>query len=197
MSKPLMSQSVAVWLVDNTTLSFDQIAEFCELHRLEVQAIADGETCRGVKGVNPVEGCQVTREEINACERDPKRKLRLSEKSRVYDKIQDKHTSKSKYTPIAKRGDKPNAVLWLVQHYPELSNTQIVKLVGITKNTIEEIRTKNHWNYRELKARDPVFLGICSQIALDHACQLAKKRVAEEKKEEVEHKIKEVETGTE
>jgi hypothetical protein len=165
MSKaPLMPKATAVWLVDNTSLSFDQIADFCKLHRLEVRAIADGESAQGIKGMDPFTTGQLTRDEVEKAEKNPEHILKLAE-SRV--KVPALKRKGPRYTPVSKRQDRPNAIYWLVRSHPELKDAQIIRLVGTTKNTIEAIRSGQHWNSNNLTPMDPVTLGLCTQIALD------------------------------
>lgn len=173
----LMPKATAVWLVDNTGLTFDQIAKFCALHPLEVKAIADEEAAQGIKGLDPVSTGQLSREEIEKGEADPDHVLKLSDpKVRV---PQAKRKG-PRYTPVSKRQDRPNAILWLVRHHPELKDAQISRLVGTTKNTIEQVRNRTHWNSANLQPIDPVALGLCSQIDLDMEVQkAAKNRPAE------------------
>lgn len=169
----LMPKATAVWLVDNTALTFDQIAEFCKLHPLEVSAIADGDAAQGIKGQDPITTGQLTREEIATGEGDPNHKLKLSEP-----KVRVPETTKRKgprYTPLSKRQDRPNAILWLVRNHPELKDAQISRLVGTTKSTIDQIRNRTHWNSSNLQPLDPVTLGLCSQIDLDFEVQKASK----------------------
>ncbi|MCP4073973.1 MAG: DUF1013 domain-containing protein [Hyphomicrobiales bacterium] len=161
---PLMPKATAVWLVDNTSLSFDQIADFCNIHRLEIRAIADGESAQGIKGMDPFTTGQLTREELEKAEKDPGHKLRLAE-SKI--KVPTLKKKGPRYTPVSKRQDRPNAIYWLVRSHPELKDAQIIRLVGTTKNTIEAIRTGQHWNSANLTPMDPVTLGLCTQIALD------------------------------
>lgn len=168
----LMPKATAVWLVDNTALSFDQIAAFCKLHPLEVKAIADGEAAQGIKGLNPVITGQLAREEIAKGEQDPNYRLRLSE-SKV--RIPEKKRRGPRYTPLSKRQDRPNAILWLVRNHPELKDAQISRLIGTTKSTIEQIRNRTHWNSANLTPLDPVTLGLCSQIDLDIEVERASK----------------------
>lgn len=160
----LMPKATAVWLVDNTALSFDQIAQFCRLHPLEVSAIADGESAQGIKGMDPVMTGQLSREEIARGEADPNYKLKLSE-PKV--RVPESKRKGPRYTPLSKRQDRPNAILWLVRNHPELKDAQISRLVGTTKSTIEQIRNRTHWNAANLVPMDPVTLGLCSQIELD------------------------------
>jgi uncharacterized protein len=162
---PLMPKATAVWLVENTALSFDQIAQFCNLHPLEVKAIADGDAAQGIKGLDPVVTGQLTREQIAQAEADPELKLKVSEpKVRL---PQPKSKKGPRYTPVSRRQDRPNAILWLVRNHPELKDAQIMRLVGTTKSTIESIRERTHWNAANLQPMDPVTLGLCSQIDLD------------------------------
>ncbi|NKB79301.1 DUF1013 domain-containing protein [Ochrobactrum daejeonense] len=159
----LMPKATAVWLVDNTALSFDQIAAFCKLHPLEVKAIADGEASQGIKGLDPVITGQISREEIAKGEKDPYYRLKLSEpKVRV-----PEAKRKAALYAAFKRQDRPNAILWLVRNHPELKDAQVSRLIGTTKSTIEQIRNRTHWNSANLTAMDPVTLGLCSQIDLD------------------------------
>ena len=160
----LMPKATAVWLVDNTALSFDQIAQFCSLHPLEVKAVADGEAAQGIKGMDPIMTGQLTREEIARAEKDPDYRLKLSE-PKV--RVPDSKRKATRYTPLSKRQDRPNAILWLVRNHPELKDAQISRLVGTTKSTIEQIRERRHWNASNLVPMDPVTLGLCSQIDLD------------------------------
>jgi len=166
----LMPKATAVWLVDNTALSFDQIAQFCRLHPLEVSAIADGESAQGIKGMDPVMTGQLSREEIARGEADPNYKLKLSE-PKV--RVPESKRKGPRYTPLSKRQDRPNAILWLVRNHPELKDAQISRLVGTTKSTIEQIRNRTHWNAANLVPMDPVTLGLCSQIDLDIEVQRA------------------------
>ncbi|MFD2236188.1 DUF1013 domain-containing protein [Aureimonas populi] len=160
----LMPKATAVWLVDNTSLSFDQIAEFCTLHPLEVKAIADGESAQGIKGMDPIITGQLTRDEIVRGENDTAYRLKLAP-PKV--RVPEAKRKGPRYTPVSKRQDRPNAILWLVRSHPELKDAQISRLVGTTKNTIEQIRERTHWNSANLQPMDPVTLGLCSQIDLD------------------------------
>ena len=160
----LMPKATAVWLVDNTALSFDQIAALCKLHPLEVKAIADGEASQGIKGLDPVITGQLSREEIAKGEKDPYHRVKLSE-PKV--RVPEAKRKGPRYTPLSKRQDRPNAILWLVRNHPELKDAQVSRLVGTTKSTIEQIRNRTHWNSATLTAMDPVTLGLCSQIDLD------------------------------
>ncbi|MES2905972.1 MAG: cell cycle transcriptional regulator TrcR [Pseudomonadota bacterium] len=163
---PLMPKATAVWLVDNTSLSFQQIAEFCKLHPLEVKAIADGDAAQGIKGLDPINSGQLTREEIAEAEKNPERKLKIAE-SKFHHMPTEKRKKGPRYTPVSRRQDRPNAILWLVRNHPELKDAQIMRLVGTTKNTIAQIRDRTHWNIQALTPSDPVILGLCSQIDLD------------------------------
>ncbi|WP_208433547.1 DUF1013 domain-containing protein [Bartonella taylorii] len=168
----LMPKATAVWLVDNTALSFDQIAEFCKLHVLEVKAIADGDAAHGIKGLDPISSGQLTRSEIARVEADQNARLRISE-SRV--RIPEKKRKGARYIPLSRRQDRPNGILWLVINHPELKDAQISRLIGTTKATIEQIRLRTHWNSANLVPLDPVGLGLCSQIDLDFELQRAAK----------------------
>lgn len=161
---PLMPKATAVWLVENTSLTFDQIAEFCNLHPLEVKGIADGEVATGIKGYDPISTGQLTREEIAAAEKDPHYKLQIVT-SKV--KVPELKRSGARYTPLSRRHDRPSAVLWLLRNHPELKDAQIMRLVGTTKSTLAAIRDRTHWNSANLQPKDPVILGICSQTDLD------------------------------
>ncbi len=162
---PLMPKATAVWLVDNTSLSFQQIADFCKLHPLEVKAIADGEAALGIKGLDPINSGQLTREQIANAEKDHDFKLELAESKFVAPP--EKKKKGPRYTPVSRRHDRPNAILWIVRNHPELKDAQIMRLVGTTKNTIAQIRDRTHWNIQSLAPQDPVILGLCSQIDLD------------------------------
>jgi hypothetical protein len=165
-----MPKATAVWLVDNTALSFDQIAQFCTLHPLEVKAIADGEAAQGIKGMDPIITGQLSREEIAKGEKDPNYRLKLSD-PKV--RVPESKRKGPRYTPLSKRQDRPNAILWLVRNHPELKDAQISRLVGTTKSTIEQIRNRTHWNSANLQPIDPVTLGLTSQIELDLEVQRA------------------------
>lgn len=176
-NKPLMAKATAVWLVDNTTLTFKQIADFCGMHELEVQGIADGDVAAGVKGFDPVGSNQLDPKEIEKGEKDPLYKLRLKFNAAAVG--EDKRRG-PRYTPLSKRQDRPNAILWLVKFHPELADAQIARLVGTTKPTIASIRERTHWNIQNMTAVDPVALGLCRQSELDGEVQkAAKKRAAE------------------
>ncbi len=176
--KPLMPKATAVWLVDNTALTFDQIAELCGLHTLEVKGIADGDVAQGIKGMDPVTSGQLTREEIERGEADASYTLRMAEQKVVLPQTTRK--KRPRYTPVSRRHDRPNAVLWLLRQHPELKDSQIIRLVGTTKPTIAQIRDRTHWNSPNLVPQDPVTLGLCKQLDLDAEVQKAAKRVAAE-----------------
>ncbi|MCZ0960178.1 DUF1013 domain-containing protein [Paracoccus benzoatiresistens] len=173
MSKPLMAKATAVWLVDNTTLSFKQIGDFCGLHELEVQGIADGDVAAGVKGYDPVASHQLDADEIRKGEASPTYRLRLKHNPAA--EGEEKRRG-PRYTPLSKRQDRPNAILWLVKFHPELQDAQIAKLVGTTKPTIASIRERTHWNIQNMQPIDPVALGLCRQSELDAAVQKAAKK---------------------
>lgn len=172
MAAPLMPKATAVWLVENTSLTFEQIAAFCELHPLEVQGIADGEVAVGIQGLDPVGNGQLTREEIDRCQGDPS--LRLKAHHRDLPEPA-KRTKGPRYTPVAKRQDKPDGIAWLLRQHPELKDSQIAKLIGTTKNTIQAVRDRSHWNAPNIRPRDPVLLGLCQQIELNAAVERARK----------------------
>lgn len=177
MNKPLMAKATAVWLIDNTTLSFRQIADFCGLHELEVQGIADGDVAPGVKGFDPVANNQLDQAEIEKAEKNPLHKLKLKFNPAA---VGEEKRRGPRYTPLSKRQDRPAAILWLVKFHPELSDGAIGKLVGTTKPTIQSIRERTHWNIANITPIDPVALGLCRQSELDAAVQqAAKKRAAE------------------
>jgi hypothetical protein len=170
---PLMPKATAVWLVDNTALSFDQVADFTKMHPLEIRAIADGDAAQGIKGLDPILTGQLTRDEIAAAEADPNYKLHIADpKVRL---PEAKPKKGPRYTPVSRRQDRPNAILWLVRNHPELKDSQIMRLVGTTKSTIQAIRDRTHWNSANLTPLDPVTLGLCSQIDLDLEVQKAAK----------------------
>ena len=166
MPQPLMPKATAVWLIDKTSLSFDQIAEFVNMHPLEIQAIADGEVAQGIVGFDPVASGQLTREEIARCEADPAARLQLLESSIVLPKQRAKG---GRYTPVSKRNDRPDGIAFLLRNYPALPDPVVAKLLGTTKDTIAKVRDKTHWNSANIKPRDPVILGLCSQGDLNAA----------------------------
>ncbi|MGI9503343.1 MAG: DUF1013 domain-containing protein [Geminicoccaceae bacterium] len=167
MDRPLMPKATAVWLVDNTTLTFEQIAKFCGLHALEVKGIADGEVGAGIRGLDPVSGGQLERSEIERCEKDSAAELKLLRPAAADIKQPKRKTPR--YTPLSKRQDRPDAIAWLLRNHPELADQQICKLLGTTKNTVNAVRDRTHWKSQEIRPRDPVILGLCSQIDLDAA----------------------------
>jgi hypothetical protein len=170
---PLMPKATAVWLLDNTALSFDQVADFCKLHPLEVKAIADGDAAQGIKGLDPVQTGQLTREQITEAEADPSKQLML-----IAPKVEmQSHDQKKgpRYTPVSRRQDRPNAILWLVRNHPELKDAAIMRLVGTTKSTIQAIRERTHWNAANLAPMDPVTLGLATQTDLDFEVNRANK----------------------
>lgn len=174
MNLPLMPKATAVWLIENTTLTFNQIARFCGMHQLEVKGIADGEVAIGITGENPINRDQLTKEEIKRCEENNSATLQLSKQAQDHVKITDKKRKTSHYTPIAKRQDKPDAVAWFLRYYPNVTEQQIVKLIGTTKTTINSIKGRTHWNMTNIRPRDPVLLGLCSQTDLDKVLDKAK-----------------------
>ena len=178
--KPLMPKATAVWLVENTSLSFEQIAEFCGLHVLEVKGIADGDVAQGIKGMDPISTGQLSREEIARAEQDPSYSLKLAEPKVELPRVVAKKGPR--YTPVSRRHDRPNAVLWLLRNHPELKDSQLMRLVGTTKPTIQQIRDRSHWNSPNLVAQDPVTLGLCSQTDLDAEVKKAAKRLERERK---------------
>ena len=173
MAHPLMPKATTVWLIENTSLSFDQIADFCGLHPLEVQGIADDEVSTGIQGLDPIIRNQVTREEIERCEKDPSARLQMLKLDLPEP---SKRTKGPRYTPVAKRQDKPDAIAWLLRHHPELKESQIAKLIGTTKSTIQAVDERTHWNSPNIRPRDPVLLGLCAQSELNAAVERARKR---------------------
>lgn len=177
---PLMPKATAVWLVDNTSLTFEQIAEFCGLHVLEVKGIADGDVAHGIKGMDPISSGQLSREEIAKAQNDTSYRLEISESKVEIPEIKRKRSPR--YTPVSRRQDRPNAILWLLKKHPELRDSQIMRLVGTTKPTIEAIRERTHWNASNLQPVDPVTLGLCTQVDLDKAVKRAARRLEREAK---------------
>ena len=177
---PLMPMATAVWLVENTTLTFKQIADFCKLHEVEVQGIADGEVAKGIVGYNPIMSGQLTREEINLSSEDNNRPLNLKTND-----VEIENTEKKikKYVPLSKRQDKPDSALWLIKQHSILKDSQIAKLVGVTKNSVTAIRNKSYWNFNNLNAKDPVAMGLFSQKELIEAIEKAERRIKREKKQ--------------
>lgn len=172
MDKPLMPKATAVWLIDNTGLGFDQVAAFCGLHILEVQGIADGEVATGIRGLDPVSGGILTRDEIARCEQDAKLRLKMI-KSIAADVKQPKKKG-ARYTPLSKRQDRPDGIAWLLRNHPELSIQQVCRLLGTTKTTVQSVKDRTHWKSQEIRPRDPVLLGLCQQIELDEAVAKAR-----------------------
>ena len=165
MATLLMSKATAVWLVENTALTFEQIADFCTLHILEVRGIADGDVATGMRGLDPVQAGQLTREELERAEADPNYRMKVLESKVRLSEV--KRTKGPRYTPVSKRQDRPNAIQWLLKNHPELKDAQIIRLVGTTKSTIQSVRERSHWNSTNLAPLDPVTLGLCTQIDLD------------------------------
>ena len=184
---PFMPKATAVWLVENTTLTFRQIANFCNLHELEVKGIADGDVAKGIKAYNPILAGQLTREEVDLCSKDQNRDLKLVERT---EEVQVKERKKPKYTPLSKRQDRPDAALWLLKNYPELTDGQVSKIVGSTKGTVSLIRKRSYWNFSNLKPRDPVILALCTQEAFQKSLEKAKRRVEREKKAKIREEKK-------
>jgi hypothetical protein len=187
MNAPLMPKATAVWLIENTSLTFKQIADFCGLHELEIKGMADGDVSVGIKAYNPILSNQLTREEIELSSKDPNRPLQLREKNID---IEVKKMIGTKYTPIAQREDKPNAIAWLTKNYPMLADSQICKLVGSTKNTVDAIRNRKHWNMSNISPKDPVMASLCSQTELQAAIDKAKRKVEREAKKKAREEKK-------
>ena len=183
---PLMPMATAVWLVENTTLTFKQISDFCKLHEVEIQGIADGEVAKGIVGYNPIMSGQLTREEIKLSSEDKNRPLNLNT-----NEIEIENTEKKikKYIPLSKRQDKPDSALWLIKQHPLLKDSQIAKLVGVTKNSVTAIRNKSYWNFNNLSAKDPVAMGLFSQKDLIDAVEKAERRIKREKKDKEKAKL--------
>jgi uncharacterized protein len=163
--KPLMPKATAVWLIDNTSLTFEQIADFCGIHPLEVKGIADEDVAKGIKGIDPIATGQLTHEQIEEAEKNPDLRLKLAPAKYKMPHVKAKKTPR--YTPVSKRQDKPDAIYWILRNHPELTDADIMKLIGTTKATIAKIRDRGHWNSQNIKAVDPVTLGLCTQIELD------------------------------
>ena len=170
MATPLMPKATAVWLLDNTTLTFEQIGDFCGMHPLEIQGIADGEVAIGIIGQNPMDTQELTREEIEKGEKDAAYRLVMSEKAVQHLKM-NKSKKGARYTPIARRQDKPEAIAFILKNHPYIPDSQIVKLIGTTKKTIDSIRERSHWNIANIKPKDPVLLGLCMQTSLDKVAE--------------------------
>ena len=172
MDRPLMPKATAVWLVENTGLTFEQIADFCGLHPLEVKGIADGEVAVGIRGLDPVAAGQLERGEVERCQQDPKARLRLARPATA--DVKPPKRRGPRYTPLSKRQDRPDGIAWLLRHHPELTDAQICKLLGTTKATVTAVRERTHWKSQEIRPRDPVLLGLCSQTELDEAVVAAR-----------------------
>ena len=177
---PLMPIATAVWLVENTTLTFKQIANFCNLHEIEIQGIADGEVAKGIKAYNPIISGQLSREEIELSSKDKDRSLQIKNTDIEISNLDKKV---KKYIPLSKRQDKPDSALWLIKHHPQLKDSQIAKLIGITKNSVTSIRNKSYWNYNNLNSKDPVAMNLFSQKNLIEAIEKAERRIKREKRE--------------
>jgi len=177
---PLMPMATAIWLVENTTLTFKQIANFCNLHEVEIQGIADGEVAKGIIAYNPIISGQLTREEIELSSKDENRPLEIKNTDI---EISTSEKKIKKYIPLSKRQDKPDSVLWLIKNHPQLKDSQIAKLVGVTKNSVTSIRKKNYWNYNNLNSKDPVAMNLFSQKDLIKSIEKAERRIKREKKE--------------
>jgi len=182
---PLMPIATAVWLVENTTLTFKQIANFCNLHEIEVQGIADGEVAKGIKAYNPIISGQLSKEEIELSSKDKDRSLQIKNTDIEISNLDKKV---KKYIPLSKRQDKPDSALWLIKHHPQLKDSQIAKLIGITKNSVTSIRNKSYWNYNNLNSKDPVAMNLFSQKNLIEAIEKAERRIKREKREKEKQK---------
>lgn len=180
MAQPLMPKATAVWLVENTALTFEQIADFCSLHPLEVQAIADGEVGSGIQGLDPIISGELTLEEIDRCSADPEARLTAAQSRVPQARVKPKG---ARYTPVSKRQDRPDAIAWILKNYPELSDAQISRLIGTTKPTINSVRSKSHWNAPNIKPQNPVSLGLCSTRDLELAVGVARRRIEKERAE--------------
>ena len=183
---PLMPMATALWLVENTTLTFKQIAEFCKLHEVEIQGIADGEVAKGIIAYNPIISGQLTREEIELSSKDESRPLQIKNTDI---EISSENKKIKKYVPLSKRQDKPDSALWLIKHHSILKDSQIAKLVGVTKNSVVAIRNKSYWNYNNLNPKDPVAMNLFSQKDLIEAIEKAERRIKREKKEKEKAKL--------
>jgi hypothetical protein len=176
MTLPLMPKATAVWLIEKTALTFTQIAEFCGMHPLEVQAIADGEVAQGIVGYDPIANGQLTMDDIRRCEADPNARLKLAPTALPM----PKRLRGARYTPVAKRNDRPDAIAFLLRNYPQIPEIQVAKLLGTTKETIQKVKDRTHWNSANIKPRDPVILGLCSQTDLNAAIAQANERLVRE-----------------
>ncbi|CAI8321630.1 MAG: hypothetical protein CME93_04160 [Hyphomonadaceae bacterium] len=174
MADILMPKATAVWLIDNTTLTFEQVADFCGLHRLEVKGIADGDVAENMRGVDPISGGELTREEIQKAEADEDYRMKMAPSKTAH--IPQPKRKGARYTPVARRSDKPDAIAWFIRNHPEVTDAQISKLIGTTKSTINNVRDKSHWNSQNIRPVDPVTLGLCSQIELDEVISKASDR---------------------
>ena len=181
MAQPLMPKATAVWLVENTSLTFEQIADFCHLHVLEIKGVADGDVAQGIKGLDPIASGQLTRAEIERCSADPTTRLQMLQSGI---QLPERRLKGQRYTPLSKRQDRPNAIAWLIRYQSELTDAQIAKLVGTTKPTIQSVRDRSHWNLVNIKPQDPVTLGLCSQTDLDEAVRTAQAREARRRERE-------------
>ena len=188
MSQPMMPKATALWLIENTALSFNQIADFCGVHELEVQALADGDVMAGMAPLDPVLSGQLTAEDIKRCEADPEARLRMVQTETPMPQPRAKG---ARYTPISKRQDKPDGIAWLLKNHPELSDAQICKLLGTTKSTIAAVRDRTHWNSQNIRPRDPVDIGLCTYMDLTKMVEHARARAAAKKGEEVKREAKE------
>ena len=189
---PLMPKATAVWLVENTALTFDQIAEFCSLHPLEVKGIADGDVAQGIRGMDPIMSGELTRVELEAAEQNSEHTLKLNQT--IVELPETTTKKQKKYTPLSRRQDRPAAIAWLVRNHSELKDSEVIRLVGTTKSTIESIRNRTHWNIGNIQPQDPVVLGLCSQIELDKLVLRASKRV--EREAQIENKTLQSTTDT-
>ena len=187
---PLMPMATAVWLVENTTLTFKQIANFCNLHEVEIQGIADGEVAKGIMAYNPIISGQLTRDEIELSSKDENRPLEIKNTDI---EISGSEKKIKKYVPLSKRQDKPDSALWLIKHHPQLKDSQIAKLVGVTKNSVTSIRNKSYWNYNGLNPKDPVAMSLFSQKNLIEATEKAERRIKREKKQK--EKLNQIQKG--
>ena len=183
---PFMPKATAVWLVENTTLTFKQIAEFCNLHEVEIQGIADGEVAKGIVGYNPIIAGQLTKEEIELSSKDQTRSLKINDYNI---EISNEKNKIKRYVPLSKRQDKPDSALWLIKQHPSLKESQISKLVGITKNSVTAIKNKSYWNFNNLNPKDPVAIGLFSQKDLQEALEKAERRIKREKKQKEKEKL--------
>lgn len=182
---PLLPKATAIWLLENTSLTFQQIADFCGIHELEIKGMADGEVSQSIKGLNPVANGQLTLEEIERCSKDPKSKLQIIISIAHELMIKNEKKRSTKYIPMARREDKPNAIYWLLRNYPTIQDNQIIKLIGTTKTTIDSIRNRTHWNMKDIQPKDPVLLGICSQIQLNKVVEQLESSILKKTEQEM------------